>query len=346
MKPRALSVLLVSVLTLAACAERSPDDVDVDDAGAGTGNEAGEPGPDAGPVLEPDTSTGGDGTGGDGPVIDTGASSPGDNGGGAGDDVDADRDPLVTPDAETPDILDNEGADDPPFDPSPDPAPDALDDVAASAPVFPGRPDVVRLHRAMTLALGNTLIDLNRRLGEGSGLTDQQEDCLGAFEPGFGPTLGEPPLAIDCERALATEPFVAVYVERAAFARSAACLAGLAAAGAADCVLVVGEMNARTRFAQAPSDRRPLPVEGSGIVLRHEIDAGVFEIADDDDTIGPDFRCAYDIATGSRLPTSRGDCERLTRAAADFMDLLVLEANPPSADGTSQAADDASSRSR
>ena len=358
MKPRALTLLLVSVLTLAACAERSPDDIDGVGSDAedgigepdtnvtpGGGDELPDAGPDAGPVLVPDASTGGDGGGGDDPVIDPDTSSPDDNDGEAGDDTEAERDPPFTPDGETPDIVDNVGGDDPLFDPSPDADPEGLDDDVTSAPAFPGRPDVARLHRAMTLVLGNTLLDLNRRLGEGSGLTDQQENCLGAFEPGFGPTLGEPPLAIDCDRALATEPF-AVYVTRAAFSRTDACLAGLAAGRATDCVLVAGEMNARRYWAQGPGDIRPQPVYGSDVVVRHEIDAGLFEIVEGE-ARGPDFRCAYDIATGSTLPTGRSDCESLLRAAADHMDFLIAGAeNPVPARDAPQAADDASSRSR
>ena len=75
-------------------------------------------------------------------------------------------------------------------------------------PGVPGNLSATRLILGMERVLKATLTDLNVRYSSGSPLSEQQQTCLGAYDP----ALGEPAYALGCERALATGD-VEVHVE-------------------------------------------------------------------------------------------------------------------------------------
>lgn len=318
--------LLLLALSLGACADRSSDDpVDGESPAApvesADENAAGEP------ILatDPDTSEPDEAAPGLDPIFAPETTLP--------DEVDdtAGLDPIFSPDSsssEPPDEPDGGDATDPLL--SPDvslsgPIDDPIDvepapEEAPTVPSFPGRPELGRLYAAVTRVVGATLLDLNAGLREGRDLTDQQQRCLGAFDPAFG----EPLLAVDCERALATEPY-ALYVGLGAFAPTEACRASLASETTDDCVLVAADVLARTDFVPQPPPALPRPDPGSGVVMRFSIDDGVFEVRRDPDAPLPGFRCGYDIVSAAALTTNLGDCDATLRDVAAHVDSLIVD---------------------
>ena len=317
-------LLLSAALALGGCGSRDTTD-DVGDGGAFS---------DPADTLAP---------GGAGLAFDTeDTADPSSTGGSFDFDADPATDPTLDLDADPatgPTLdLDADPATDPTLDLDADPATDGLLDPGAGAvtddgaaagdppvlvPAVPGSRDAERVLSDVRTVLGRTLLDLNGRLAGGLELSAQEDDCLGTHEPG----LGEPLLAIDCARALATEP-VAVYVERGAFYPTAACRADLALGVADGCVVDYASLFSRTEFDDPIPPARPRPLPGSGFVIRYAVDAPVLEVANDENALSGVFRCEIDLATGSVRPTlGGGSCDTILGNVADRLDALLAAAD-------------------
>jgi hypothetical protein len=115
--------------------------------------------------------------------------------------------------------------------------------------------DLDRLIKGIKRQVSFTLLDLNQRLSEGVQLTDQQDTCLGSFDPGAGEQL----LAIDCVQALATGDIVA-YVSGAAFYATDACHASLFDKNTDNCILQNAAITLPAKWTYSQDERRPVLV--------------------------------------------------------------------------------------
>jgi len=342
MKTLSRCALVLVALALGACGNRSPDG---GDAGAGIDAEDGSTpfsdpvSPDAeggagGPFFDPDlpdtVGTAGqvddpDDLSGVDPIFSPGTDPI--------DDADPPGlDPIFDPDSASLDPDDTIDAgpaidpDDPEVDTSPDPddmagtpIDEAPDEDAVAAPAFPGRPNAASLYAGLTRIVGATLLDLDARLSGGMELTDQQLECLGDHDA----ALGESALAIDCGQPLAIES-LAVSIERGAFAPTDTCLASVAGGTIDGCVLTLADARVPIVFVARPApERNAEPVAGSGFLVGYDVDLGVFEISREPEAPIADYRCGIDVATGTTLPTNRGDCDGAFRDAALHVESLL-----------------------
>lgn len=189
--------------------------------------------------------------------------------------------------------------------------------------------DLDRLINGIAGQVAKTLLDLNQRVSGGVELTNQQNLCLGTFDP----ALGEQLLALDCEQPLATGT-ADVYLQKAAFYDTTACNASLFAGSANDCVLQRARLSIHTQWvvhppaddSQSEAHQRPQPIAGSEIY--YAIDNTLLRIDNPPDPITGVFRCDVELeSTGIITGVTAGppSCTQIIKAAADRLDVQATE---------------------
>jgi len=297
------------LLTLSACGGSSDDD-SAADAGVLNDPTGDEESPAA--IDETDGATGTDGTdeaNGDEPA--------GDNDAGVEGTADGDAPATVDDngDGDAPTAGEDTGDVDGPVR-GEDTADGSADSNEAQRPDFPLDSNAARIFNSLTAVVGNTVVDLNRRLSSGIELTPQQNDCLGTFDPAFGESL----LAVDCVRALATGG-VRIYVAKGAFYSTNACRSSIAEERIDNCIVRLAAVSIRNDFNEPTPPARPQPLPGTGVEIEYRIEENVLRIMSDEDALRGRFSCTIGAGSGD-VTTLDADCENRMAEVADRMELL------------------------
>lgn len=297
------------LLTLSACGGSSDDD-SAADAGVLNDPTGDEESPAA--IDETDGATGTDGTdeaNGDEPA--------GDNDAGVEGTADGDAPATVDDngDGDAPTAGEDTGDVDGPVR-GEDTADGSADSDEAQRPDFPLDSNAARIFNSLTAVVGNTVVDLNRRLSSGIELTPQQNDCLGTFDPAFGESL----LAVDCVRALATGG-VRIYVAKGAFYSTNACRSSIAEERIDNCIVRLAAVSIRNDFNEPTPPARPQPLPGTGVEIEYRIEENVLRIMSDEDALRGRFSCTIGAGSGD-VTTLDADCENRMAEVADRMELL------------------------
>ena len=212
-----------------------------------------------------------------------------------------------------------------------------------TTPLEPGDPTVLVPPVDANSALGRlldgihrqveaTLVDLNQRLSSGILLTDQQNQCLGSFDPGIGESL----TMINCEQPLATDD-IAIFVEQASFFNTSACREDLFNGNGNNCAVMQARITVPTTFEVTDNNdggdifvpQRPQPVAGAEIF--YAIDGTQLRVENNPSPLTGIFRCDFDLETGlpdGSSPTA--NCDEIISGIADRFDTL----RPPALDDT------------
>ena len=177
-----------------------------------------------------------------------------------------------------------------------------------------------------------TLVDLNKRLSSGILLTDQQNQCLGSFDPGVGESVS----MIKCEMPLASDD-IAIFVERVSFFNTSACQEDLFNGSGNSCVVMQARITLPTTFEITDNNdggdifvpQRPQPVAGAEIFFA--IEGTQLRVENNPSPLTGFFRCDYDLETGLADGTSPiTNCDEIVSSIADRFDAL----RPPAIDDT------------
>ena len=184
--------------------------------------------------------------------------------------------------------------------------------------------DLGRLLAGIHRQVAATLLDLNQRLSSGVLLTEQQNQCLGSYDPGVGESL----TSISCEQALATDE-ITIYVERASFFDTVACQTDLFNGRADNCTVMQARITVPTTF-EVPANtsgddgsvpQRPLAVAGAEIF--YAIDGSQLRVENNPSMLTGVFRCDFDLETG--LPaggSTTTNCDNVIANIANRFDAL------------------------
>lgn len=135
-------------------------------------------------------------------------------------------------------------------------------------PMVEAGSDTEQLLNGINRQLAITILDLNARLRDGISLTDQQDTCLGSYDPAMGQQL----LMINCEQSLATGE-VPIFVAQASYYDTPECHAAIFNGNVSDCVLQSAQLSIPIQWItpERPVDtpasvpNRPQPVAGVDI---------------------------------------------------------------------------------
>jgi len=211
------------------------------------------------------------------------------------------------------------------FDQTDDPStidePDPFDQEDTSGvlipPVAPGS-DLERVVRGLTRQAANTLLDLNRRISQGETLSAQQEQCLGAFEEGFG----EPLLAVNCDQPLATGD-VELWVGEAAFFNTATCRQSLSSQLSDGCVLERLTLTIRTQFIPPANGNGPPRLAFPGALLAYGIDEPTLTLQNIDSALTGVFSCSVSLESAAITGNSAlPDCNQRIESIANEIERL------------------------
>ncbi len=180
--------------------------------------------------------------------------------------------------------------------------------------------DSERLLNGIQRQVSSTLIDLNTKLRQGETLSQQEENCLGAFDPAFGEQL----LAINCEQSLVTSPSI-IRVERASYYNTAACQAGLSANNAEDCILQSAILSIPTEWVTPDTGdgTSPLPQPIAGMEIFYAIDNTTLRIESSSAALTGIFRCDLELTTLSAASSVGQSCSNIISTTADRFDALI-----------------------
>ena len=199
---------------------------------------------------------------------------------------------------------------------------------APLVPVAQAGSDTDRLFKGINRQVASTLLDLNARMRDGISLTDQQENCLGSFDP----ALGEQLLTINCEQPL-TSADVSIYVEQASYYDTADCHAALFDGNTNDCILQSARLSIPTQWVvieRAPDDpgtvpNRPQPI--AGVEIFYALNGSTnLRIENNEEAFTGTFQCDIDLVSGeANAPTTSQSCPTSITLAADRFDTLLPE---------------------
>ena len=183
-------------------------------------------------------------------------------------------------------------------------------------PVVPGS-DLERVVQGLTRQAASTLLDLNERISQGETLTDQQEQCLGAFEEGFG----EPLIAVNCDQPLATGD-VELWVGEAAFFDTAACREALFNQNSEGCILARMTLTIGPSF--IPAANGPPALGFPGALLSYNIDEPVLFLQGAGPVLSENaFSCVVDLKTATISSLAQPqDCDQSVNSIAEEIERL------------------------
>ena len=186
--------------------------------------------------------------------------------------------------------------------------------------------DLDLLLRSIKQVLSVALVDLNRQIRQGEMLTDQQGECIAAFDPMMGESL----LAIDCEQSLAVNE-QPLFLHSGAFFDTAACQAGLFNDDPSACELAICRITVPTQFVTGPVEstdptvfvpERPQPIAGAEISFRIEPDRLTLE--SNPSALTGVFFCEIDLLSQLPLSSDRpGNCSTELVRIRERLDVLL-----------------------
>ena len=229
------------------------------------------------------------------------------------------NEPEPTPDPEMPAEPENPGfGDDDPQTPT----------TTMLMPVAEAGSDTDQLLKGINRQVAATLLNLNARLRDGVGLSDQQNNCLGSFDPAVGQQL----LMINCELPLATAE-VPIFVEQAAYYDTPECHASLFNGNVSDCVLQAARLSIPTQWItpERPVDtpatvpNRPQPIAGVEIYYALN-DSTHLRLESNQSALTGFFQCDIDlISTNGSAPALSQPCATTIALAAERFNTLLPE---------------------
>lgn len=177
------------------------------------------------------------------------------------------------------------------------------------------------LSRINELAV-RSIYSLNQSLSQGEMLTDQQEQCLGSYDP----AIGEPVLSINCDQPLATGD-VPIFTSVASLVDSAKCRTSLQENKGNACHTSQADLLIRTTFV-TPEVGRPQP--RAGATLSYNIVKDQLIIENLPQALSGRFLCIYNSRNGHPINNQDGsqvgNCnDQLTRLTTLIDDLLSIE---------------------
>ncbi len=190
------------------------------------------------------------------------------------------------------------------------------DEEGATQPNIDPNSAFGQFQNRIQLLTGRTLIALNRKLNQGELLSDQENNCLGTYDP----ALGEPLLAIDCEQPLATGN-VPIFMGVAAFEDTSNCQSSLQNETADECVVDRATLQINTLFVTQDTGT-PQPEVGASVT--YNIEQGLLTINNLPDALSGIFACQFDITTGLPSGEQVGDCDAQLVDLANLIDLHLL----------------------
>ncbi|NND89666.1 MAG: hypothetical protein HKN42_02285 [Granulosicoccus sp.] len=177
--------------------------------------------------------------------------------------------------------------------------------------------DLERLTRGIKRQAALTLLDLNQRLTGGVTLTDQQETCVGSYDP----ALGEKLLAIDCLQPLATGN-TPIYTSKVAFYDSENCHISISLGNTVNCQLAYAALSLPTEWTK-PANGPPAPVY-PGSEIRYAIDDTMLHIENAPSALTGLFKCDIDLTSGTaQTPLTGQSCPAIITSVADRIDTLL-----------------------
>jgi len=184
-------------------------------------------------------------------------------------------------------------------------------------PVVPGS-DLDRVVQGLTRQAASTLLDLNQRISQGETLTAQQEQCLGAYEEGFG----QPLMAVNCDQPLAIGD-VELWVDEAGFYDTAACREALSSRGSEGCILERLTLTIRTYWIESDNGDGPPTPAFPGAILTYGVDEPVLTLQNADSALTGVFSCSVNLETASTTSTAGAQaCNQRIEAIADEIERL------------------------
>lgn len=195
-------------------------------------------------------------------------------------------------------------------------------------PVAEAGSDTDRLIKGINRQVAATILDLNARLRDGNSLTEQQNNCLGSYDP----ALGEQLLMINCELALATSD-IPIFVEEAGYYDTPECHTALFNGDTSNCVLQSARMSIRTQWItlELPADtpvsvpNRPQPIAGVEIYYALNNSTNL-RIESNESALTGFFQCDIDLVNGSATATVASQpCAATIALAAERFDTLLPE---------------------
>lgn len=170
----------------------------------------------------------------------------------------------------------------------------------------------------------SVLLELNQKLSQGEGLSRLEENCLGAFEAGFG----EPLLAIDCGARGLSNSNLGVTTRIATLYNTAECQAALQEQTTEGCVLQSISLTLSTVWEIPAIGLRPFPVF-SGARVDYAVDDTQLLVRNLAQAPTGFFRCNIDLEDSMLNDSNTGaNCDTNIESIADRLD----EINAPTAD--------------
>ncbi len=195
------------------------------------------------------------------------------------------------------------------------------DNDGNNAPVAPGidpSSSFGQFQNRIQQLTARTLIALNRSLSQGEFLTEQQDQCLGAYDP----AIGDPLLSIECEQALATGT-VPIYMRIASFENTQNCRASLLDANAEACTVDVAALNVNTVWilpeVMPGQPQRPQPIVGA--TIEYNVEPNVVVLENLEQNLSGRFYCEFDATTGEPITSDQiGDCDSQLTKITNLID--------------------------
>ncbi len=179
--------------------------------------------------------------------------------------------------------------------------------------------DLDRLIKGLHRQLSTIVLSLNRALSQGEELSDVQERCLGAFDPGVGEQL----VGIDCGNVGAALNDIPIYTRQASFYDTPACQVSLSEQKTDACVLYNIDALMPTEWDSIPG-QIPVPVfPGASISYSVADDDGTLRINSLRSSLSGAFLCSLDL-TSAQLTgaANRFDCRDTIKNMADQLEKL------------------------
>ena len=188
--------------------------------------------------------------------------------------------------------------------------------------------EISPLQLKLRMLAGRTLQGLNQSIGQGELLTEQQEQCIGSYDPAFG----EPLLAVDCDKPLATGD-IPIYTTSASFNDTSECRASVldmsVAPADVNCTLEQAEFIVHTKWLEVVPEGqvgRPQPTIGATVTFN--ANENRLSIENLEQRLSGTFFCEYAVDSVNLITdTQIGSCSNQAAHITGLIDLHFADAD-------------------
>lgn len=229
------------------------------------------------------------------------------------------NDPETPMNPETPEVPENNGIE------NEDPL---TPELTILIPMAEAGSDTDRLLKGINRQVAFTILDLNARLSEGSELSEQQNECLGSYDPALGQQL----LAINCAQSLATGD-VPIFVEQASYYDTPECNAAVFNGDVSNCFLQSARISIGPEFrtSEPSTDTTVNGPNGAqliaaGVEIFYAINSTNLRIENAENPLTGAFQCDIDLSNnGTNASPTGQSCTSTINLAANRFDALLPE---------------------